>query len=68
MCAFLLGLAITHNDNSVTGFTQDKLLQLIEKRIGAEMFMDKVTLRRQNLTLVSRINVPGGIIACQIPL
>ena len=42
-CAFLLGLAITHNDNTVAACTQEKLLQLVEKRIGAEIFMDKVT-------------------------
>ena len=42
VCAFLLGLAIIHNDNSVMACTQEKLLQLVEKRIGAEMFLDKL--------------------------
>lgn len=42
VCAFLLGLAITHNDNSVAVGTQEKLLQLVEKRIGTEIFMDKL--------------------------
>ena len=43
VCAFLLGLAITHNDNSVASGTQEKLLQLVEKRIGVEIFMDKLS-------------------------
>ena len=43
VCAFLLGLTITHNDNSVANCTQEKLLQLVEKRIGVEIFMDKLS-------------------------
>ena len=34
LCAFLLGLLIIGNDNSVPNFSQDELMQLIEKRIG----------------------------------
>jgi len=43
VCAFLLGLSITHNDNTVANCTQEKLLQLVEKRIGVEIFMDKLS-------------------------
>ena len=42
LCAFLLGLCVTGNDNSVQGASQEQLLQLIEKRIGTEMFLDKL--------------------------
>ena len=40
--AFLLGQCLLYNDNSVQGSTQEQLLALIEKRIGAEMFLDKL--------------------------
>ena len=43
LCAFLLGLLIIGNDNSVTNFSQDELMQLIEKRIGVEIFLDKLS-------------------------
>ncbi len=43
LCAFLLGLLITYNDNSVPNYSQDELMQLIEKRIGFEVFMDKLS-------------------------
>lgn len=42
LCAFLLGLCVVFNDDSVAGSTQDQLYQLIEKRIGYEVFMDKL--------------------------
>ena len=42
LCAFLLGQCLLHNDNTVKGSTQEQLLQLIEKRIGVEMFLDKL--------------------------
>jgi len=42
LCAFLLGQCLLYNDNSVQGSTQEQLLALIEKRIGAEMFLDKL--------------------------
>ena len=41
--AFLLGLLITGNDNSVTNFSQDELMNVIEKRIGCEIFLDKLS-------------------------
>ena len=43
LCAFLLGLLIIGNDNSVPNFSQDELMQLIEKRIGCEIFLDKLS-------------------------
>ncbi len=43
LCAFLLGLLITGNDNSVTNFSQDELMNVIEKRIGCEIFLDKLS-------------------------
>lgn len=42
LCAFLLGLCLLDNDNSVPNHTQDDLYQLIEKRIGGEVFLDKL--------------------------
>ncbi|TRY78930.1 hypothetical protein TCAL_01726 [Tigriopus californicus] len=42
LCAFVLGLCILDNDNSVANNTQDDLYQLIEKRIGGEVFLDKL--------------------------
>ncbi len=42
VCAFLLGLCVVRNDDSVSGNTQEQLYQLIEKRIGYEVFMDKL--------------------------
>ncbi len=42
LCAFLLGLCVIHNDDSNDKHTQDQLYQLIEKRIGFEVFMDKI--------------------------
>ena len=43
LCAFLLGMLIIGNDNSVTNFSQEELMQLIEKRIGVEIFLDKLS-------------------------
>ncbi len=43
LCAFLLGLFVLHNDDSVPKHSQDQLYQLIEKRIGFEVFMDKLS-------------------------
>nr|CAD7591691.1 unnamed protein product [Timema genevievae] len=42
MCAFLLGLCIVFNDDSVAAFTKDKLKQLVGNRIGVEVFVDKL--------------------------
>jgi hypothetical protein len=43
LCAFLLGLLIIGNDNSVASYSQEELMQLIEKRIGCEIFLDKLS-------------------------
>lgn len=43
LCAFLLGLLIIFNDGSVKNFSQDELMNLIEKRIGIEIFLDKLS-------------------------
>ena len=43
LCAFLLGLLIIGNDNTVSNFTQEELINLIEKRIGIEIFLDKLS-------------------------
>jgi hypothetical protein len=42
LCAFLLGLCVVHNDDSDPRHAQEQLYQLIEKRIGFEVFMDKL--------------------------
>ena len=43
LCAFLLGLCLLNNDNSNPNHTQDQLYQLIEKRIGYETYLDKLS-------------------------
>ncbi len=43
LCAFLLGLCVIHNDDSVPKHSQSQLYQLIEKRIGFEVFMAKLS-------------------------
>ncbi|XP_064639656.1 general vesicular transport factor p115-like isoform X2 [Lineus longissimus] len=42
LCAFLLGIAVHYNNDDVEGYTKDSLRQVIEKRIGLEMFTDKL--------------------------
>lgn len=42
LCAFLLGLCINFNDDSVQSFTRADLTQLITKRAGVETFLDKL--------------------------
>ncbi|KAJ9591959.1 hypothetical protein L9F63_001471, partial [Diploptera punctata] len=42
MCAFLMGICIHFNDDSVASFSKEKLRQLVEKRLGLEMFLDKL--------------------------
>jgi len=43
LCAFLLGLLIIGNDNTVKNFSPDELMNLVEKRIGCEIFLDKLS-------------------------
>jgi len=42
LCAFLLGLCMLYNNNSVSGATQQDLLTLVEKRVGSDLFLDKI--------------------------
>lgn len=42
LCAFLMGICIQFNDNSVEGHRRDDLLQLLVKRIGFETFSGKL--------------------------
>lgn len=42
MCAFLIGICVTFNDDTVTTFSKEKLRQLVEKRLGLETFLDKI--------------------------
>ncbi|XP_013923641.1 PREDICTED: general vesicular transport factor p115 isoform X3 [Thamnophis sirtalis] len=43
LCALLLGISIYYNDNSLENYKKEKLKQLIEKRIGKEIFIEKLT-------------------------
>ncbi|KAJ8383038.1 hypothetical protein SKAU_G00038160 [Synaphobranchus kaupii] len=43
LCALLLGICICYNDNSLENHTKEKLKQLIEKRIGKENFVEKLS-------------------------
>ncbi|PSN58147.1 General vesicular transport factor p115 [Blattella germanica] len=42
MCAFLMGICVQYNDDSVPSFSKEKLRQLVEKRLGLETFLDKL--------------------------
>lgn len=42
LCAFLIGICVHFNDNSVSSFSKENLIQIIVKRIGLEMFLDKL--------------------------
>jgi len=42
LCAVLLGLAVLHNDGSVPGHSSQELTTLLEKRVGSEVFLDKL--------------------------
>lgn len=43
LCALLLGICIYYNDSSLENNTKEKLKQLIEKRIGREIFIEKLS-------------------------
>ncbi|CRK94131.1 CLUMA_CG007651, isoform A [Clunio marinus] len=43
LCAFLMGICIQFNDNSVDGNRKDDLCQLLIKRIGLETFSGKLS-------------------------
>ncbi|XP_077504760.1 general vesicular transport factor p115 isoform X2 [Amblyomma americanum] len=42
LCAFLLGICIEFNDDSVPSFTRESLCQLLMKRVGLDTFVDKL--------------------------
>lgn len=43
LCAFLLGLLLVRNENSVEGSGEEQLFQIVERRIGHEVFLDKLS-------------------------
>lgn len=42
ICAFLMGLCVVFNDNSVANYSKENLSQLIEKRVGIETYCKKL--------------------------
>ncbi|XP_074648252.1 general vesicular transport factor p115-like [Tubulanus polymorphus] len=43
LCAFLLGISVLYNNDETAGYTKETLRQVIEKRIGLEMYSDKLS-------------------------
>lgn len=42
LCAFLMGITVIFNDDSVPSFSKENLSQLIEKRVGLETYISKL--------------------------
>lgn len=42
LCAFLMGLCVAFNDNTVQNYSKENLSQLIEKRVGLETYVLKL--------------------------
>lgn len=42
LCAFLMGICVVYNDNSVQNYSKENLSQLIEKRVGLETYVSKL--------------------------
>ncbi|XP_050311494.1 general vesicular transport factor p115 isoform X2 [Anthonomus grandis grandis] len=42
LCAFILGLCVLFNDNSIQNYSKENLSQLIEKRVGLETYCKKL--------------------------
>lgn len=42
LCAFLMGLCVAFNDNTVQNYSKENLSQLIEKRVGTETYCKKL--------------------------
>ncbi|XP_018563600.1 general vesicular transport factor p115 [Anoplophora glabripennis] len=42
LCAFIMGLCVAFNDNSVQNYSKENLSQLIEKRVGIETYCNKL--------------------------
>nr|XP_023018597.1 general vesicular transport factor p115 [Leptinotarsa decemlineata] len=43
LCAFVMGLCVAFNDNSVQNYSKENLSQLIEKRVGIETYCKKLS-------------------------
>ncbi|KAF5291451.1 hypothetical protein FQR65_LT01762 [Abscondita terminalis] len=43
LCAFLMGICVVFNDNTVSNYSKENLSQLIEKRVGLEMYVSKLS-------------------------
>ncbi|KAL1494395.1 hypothetical protein ABEB36_010000 [Hypothenemus hampei] len=43
LCAFIMGLCVLFNDNSVQNYSKENLSQLIEKRVGLETYCKKLS-------------------------
>lgn len=43
LCAFLMGICVVFNDNTVPNYSKENLSQLIEKRIGIETYISKLS-------------------------
>lgn len=43
ICAFIMGLCVVFNDNSVQNYSKENLSQLIEKRVGIETYCKKLS-------------------------
>ncbi|KAJ8960681.1 hypothetical protein NQ314_006039, partial [Rhamnusium bicolor] len=43
LCAFIMGLCVAFNDNSVQNYSKENLSQLLEKRVGIETYCKKLS-------------------------
>lgn len=43
LCAFLMGICVSFNDDSVPSFSKENLCQVIEKRVGLETYISKLS-------------------------
>lgn len=58
MCAFLLGICIKYNDDSVPNFAKEDMLQLLNKRIGIDAFIDKINKISNHETYSATLQKP----------
>lgn len=58
MCAFLLGICIKYNDDSVQNFTKEDMIQLLNKRIGIDAFIDKINKISNHETYSATLQKP----------
>lgn len=42
LCAFVMGLCVVFNDNTIPNYSKENLSQLIEKRVGVETYLLKL--------------------------